>query len=222
VPHRRVADVFVDVCTQRDYLSSDGARPTANAGTVQQNVKHLMAFARWAKIPTISCVDARRPDTVRGVPHPHCVLGTPGQRKITFSVLPDHVTIESDNLLCISLEILQQHQQAILIKQHRDPFTNPKLDRLLTEVPTQHFTVFGVALEASIRLLVLGLLLRHRHATVIHDACGFWNPSEADMALRQLAAKGCEIRSTHEVIRERLTQLRVGARNRPRHRPYVA
>jgi nicotinamidase-related amidase len=200
----------------------DGARPTANAGAVLENVKHLMAFARWAKIPTISCVDARRPDAVRGVPHPHCVLGTPGQRKITFSVLPDHVTIESDNVLCISLEILQQHQQAILIKQHRDPFTNPKLDRLLTEMPTQRFTVFGVAMEASIRLLVLGLLLRHRQATVIHDACGFWSPSEADMALRQLAAKGCEIRSTAEIIRERLAQLSARARNNLRRRPHVA
>jgi nicotinamidase-related amidase len=222
VPHRRAADVFVDVCTQRDYLNLDGACPAANARAVQKNIKHLMAFARWAKIPTISCVDARRPDAVRGIPHPHCVLGTPGQRKITFSVLPDHVTIESDNVLCISLEILQQHQQAILIKQHRDPFTNPKLARLRTDMPTQHFTVFGVALEASIRLLVLGLILRHRRATLIHDACGFWSLNEADMALRQLAAKGCEIRSTHEVIRERLAQLSARARSGVWRHPSVA
>ncbi len=222
MPHRRAADVWVDVCTQRDYLNPDGARPTANAGAVLQNVKHLMAFARWAKIPTISCVDARRPDAVRGVAHPHCVLGTPGQQKITFSVLPDHVTIESDNLVCVSLEILQQHQQAILIKQHRDPFTNPKLDRLLTEMPTQRFTVFGVALEASIRLLVLGLLLRHRRVILVHDASGFWSASEADMALRQLAAKGCDIRSTQEVIRDRLAHLSARARNSVWRHSHVA
>lgn len=222
MPIRRIRDTLLDVCTQRDYLSSNGARRSLNAGVILPNIKHLMALARWAKVPTLSCVDGCRPDTACGVGNPYCVLGTPGQKKIAFSLLPNHVMIESDNCLCVPLDILQQYQQAILIKQHRDPFTNPKFDRLLTEMPTRRFLVFGVSLETSIRLLVLGLLLRHRRVTLIHDACGYWSFNDADMALRQLAAKGCEILSTQELIRLKLNHLKRRHRNGLRQQRFVA
>jgi nicotinamidase-related amidase len=222
VLNRRLPDVLLDVCTQRDYLSPDGARRSVNADLILPNIKHLMALARWAKVPTLSCVDGCRPNAVRGLPNPHCVIGTGGQQKIAFSLLPNRITIESDNCLCVSLDVLKRHQQAILTKQHRDPFSNPKLDRLLTEMPTRRFLVFGVSLESSIRLLVLGLLLRHRRVALIHDACGYWSLSEADMSLRQLAAKGCELLTAQEVIRSKLSQLKRRRRTGLRRQRFVA
>jgi nicotinamidase-related amidase len=222
MPLRRLSEVFLDVCTQRDYLSPLGARRIVNADRMMANVKHLMAWARWGSIPTLSCVDACRPHEVRGVANPCCVLGTLGQKKVPYSLLPDRVVVESDNCLCVSLDLLQHHQQAILIKEHRDPFTNPKLDRLLTEVPAQRFVVFGVSLETSIRLLVLGLLLRHRRATLVADACGYWNATEADMTLRQLAAKGCQIASTQELIESRRSLAKRFGRRPLRGRRFVA
>ncbi len=202
----RNADVFVDVCTQRDYLAADGAHPSLNAPLIIPNLKHLMAFARWAKVPTLSCVDARRPDDMRGLARADCVIGTPGQQKVPFSLLPSRVMIDSDNCLCVSLEVLNRHQQAILVKSHRDPFTNPKFDRLLTELPTRRFVVFGVAIETSIRLLGLGLLLRHRRVAVVRDACGWWNGADGEMALRQLAAKGCELLTARELVESTVSQ----------------
>ncbi len=201
---RRV-DVFVDMCTQRDYLAPDGACPSLNAGQVVRNLKHLMACARWAGIPTLSCVDARRPADVRGLPDPSCVLGTPGQEKLACTLLPNRVQIESDNCLCVSLDVLERYQQAILTKEHRDPFTNPKFDRLLTEMPTRRFIVFGVALESAVRLVALGLLLRQRRVAVVQDACGCWSTEDGEMALRQLAAKGCELVTTEQVIQSTVT-----------------
>lgn len=215
----RRADVFVDMCTQRDYLVPDGAHPSLNANQILPNLKHVMAFARWARVPTLSCVDARRPNDVRGLPHPHCVLGTPGQRKVPFSLLPDHVAIDSDNCLCISLDVLQAHQQAILAKEHRDPFTNPKLDRLLTELPIRRFVVFGVSLETSVRLLALGLLLRHRRVSVVYDACGYWNAEDGAMALRQLAAKGCDLLNTQQLVESAVVQYRHNSHLRHHRRP---
>ncbi len=202
----REVDVFVDMCTQRDYLASDGAHPSLNAFQIRSNLKRLMALARWAKVPTLSCVDARRPEDTRGLRQADCVIGTPGQRKISFSLLPDRVLIDSDNCLCVSLDILSQHQQAILVKEHRDPFTNPKFDRLLTELPSRRFVVFGVPLESSIRLLTLGLMLRQRRVTLVHDACGWWDAEEGEMTLRQLAAKGCDLTTTRDLIEATLAQ----------------
>lgn len=218
---RRHLEVFLDICTQRDYLGPHGAHRILNAASLRTNVKHLMALARWAKVPTLSCVNVWRPNEVRGVADPYCVLGTPGQKKIAFSLLPDRIFIESDNRVCVPLDLLQQHQQAILVKRHRDPFTNPKLDRLLTEMPTRRYVVFGVSLEVSIKLLVLGLLLRHRRVTLLHDACGYWNATQADMALRQLAAKGCDMLTTQELIQAKLARRKRG-RRRTAGRRFVA
>ncbi|MFH1746455.1 MAG: isochorismatase family protein [Planctomycetota bacterium] len=222
MPKNRLSAVFVDVCTQRDYLSPNGARLINKADIITSNMKHVMALARWTKVPMLSCVDTRRPNEVRGISNPCCVLGTLGQRKTTYTLLPNHIVVQSDNCLCVPLDLLQHYQQAILSKQHRDPFTNPKLDRLLTEIPTHRFLVFGVSLELSIKLLVLGLLLRHRRVTLIGDACGYWNPNEADMTLRQLAAKGCEIMSTRELIETQLAKLKRRGHNGFRQRRWVA
>jgi len=216
------SDVFLDVCTQRDYLLSGGARVCVNAADVLANLKRLMAFARWEKVPTLSCVEGRRPDEVRGIPNPDCVLGTPGQQKIGFTLLPSRTVVESNNSLAVPLDILEHTQQAILIKRHRDPFTNPKLDRLLTEMPARRFVVFGVPLESSIRLLILGLLLRLRKVTLVADACGYWSPNEAEMALRHLSAKGCEIVTTEQLIQTTINQRRPMVRVRTRHRRSVA
>ena len=142
------------------------------------------------------------------------MIGTRGQRKVPFTVLPDHVQVNSDNCLCVSLDLLQQHQQAILVKQHRDPFTNPKLDRLLTEMPTRRFVVFGVGLETTIRLLTLGLMLRHRDVVVLHDACGWWDEEEGNMTLRQLEAKGVAVKTTTDLIQAGLSRYK---RNGRRH-----
>jgi nicotinamidase-related amidase len=193
-------DVFVDVCTQTEYLSTNGIRRCNNAEQVAGNLKHLMAYARWAHVPVLSCVDTRRPNHIgddQALNHSLCKLE---QKKARFGLLPGYTVVECDNRLCISLKLLETHQQAIFTKDHRDPFTNPKLDRLLTEMPVKRFVVFGVPLESSIRILVLGLLLRHRKVAVVNDACGFWNRDEADMALRQLGVKGCELLSTDQLV----------------------
>ncbi len=214
----RIPDVFVDLCTQRDYLCSDGARPNLNALQIIPNIKHLMALARWTGTPTLSCIDARRPEDARGLPNPYCVIGTAGQRKLPFSLLPDRVLIDSDNCLCVALDVLDRHQQAILTKEHRDPFTNPKLDRLLTELPGRRFIVFGVSLETTVRLLSLGLKLRHRHVSVVYDACGWWNASDGNMALRQMAAKGCELVTTRQLIEAQLAMHRRNGHRQHRRR----
>lgn len=218
----RKPHVLVDVCTQRDYLDMFGARPVANAATVARNVKHLMAFARWAKLPAVSCIDVRRVDDARGLNCPTCVDGTIGQRKLPFTLLPSRVLIDSDNCLCVPLDLLDRHQQAILTKESRDPFTNPKMDRLLTEMPSTGFVIFGVGLELSIRLLVLGLMLRGRKVTLVTDACGFWCDAEADMTQRQLEAKGCHLATTTQMIDTLVHADRFTRSRRPLRRRSVA
>lgn len=200
-------DVFVDVCIQRDYVSPRGTRRCANAEQIRANVKHIIAYARWAKLSVLSCIDRRRANAIGGDTHCSDSRRSPEQEKPPFSLLPSHTVIESDNRLCVSLDLLQRYQQVILTKWHRDPFTNPKLDRLLTELPARRFVLFGVPIESSLRILALGLLLRKRRVALVYDACGYWDVDQANMALRQLGVKGCEVCSTEKLIRTAVTRL---------------
>jgi len=210
-------DVFVDLCVQREYLTPGDATCCQNADQVTLNVKHLMAFARLAKVPVLSCVDVDRANRIGSEYVSIVSRETPQERKAAFSLLPDHTVIDSDNSLCISLDVLQHHQQAIFTKVHRDPFTNPKFDRLLTEMPARRFVVFGVPLETSLRILMLGLLRRKRHVVLLTDTCGYWNRQEAEMVLRQLGVKGCTLATAREYLADAL--VRIAHRLRIRIRP---
>ena len=208
-----VSDVFVDVCLQRDYLHPDGARPSANLNGLRKHIKQVLALVRYTKAPLLSLVEAQREyDHERD--SRACVLGTYGQRKVPFSVLPNHLVVDCDNSLSIALDITTRCQQTILYKPNRDPFSNPKLDRLLTEMPARRFVLFGVALDDSIRHLALGLVMRQRPVAVIYDACGYWDREKAEMNLRQLTAKDIELISTQNFIRTQASQRGVAVRTR--------
>jgi nicotinamidase-related amidase len=194
--------VLVDVCTQRDYLCTGGAQPVINADEVRDAIKRLMSWVRWCKLPMLSTVDSFRPQSAGRNEPSYCVVDTPGQHKISYTLLPDRVRLTNDNCICVSLDLLNRHQQAIFTKHHRDPFTNPKFDRLLTEMPVGRFLVFGVSLDLCLRSLVLGLLMRGRRVTLVRDACGYWDQARAEYCIRQIQAKGADVATTDEIIRD--------------------
>jgi nicotinamidase-related amidase len=218
----RESDVLIDLCTQKDYLCDAGRRPAANADSALTHIKHLMGWARWSKLPVVSAVDELPPERALSESPPPCVLGTPGQHKVSYTLLPDHTRVESDNCLCVSLDILREHQQAIFSKRHRDPMTIPKLDRLLTEMPAKRFVVFGVALDTCMRPLVLGLLLRGRNVVVVGDACAYWSEVEAQFCERQILAKGCSVVTTRQFLHESWVSQKRPRGVRMSHKRFVA
>lgn len=195
-------EVLVDLCVQREYLDRNSRNRCLNADHIAGNIKHLMAFARLGKSPILSCVDTEYPpinNNRNGAVKP--LRGAPDSRKPAYGLVHHKTVIESDDRPCVPLDIFEHHQQVVFTKVHQDPFTNPKLDRLLTELPVPRFVVFGLPTETSIRILVLGLLRRNRSVALIEDACGHWSDAEAAMVLRQLRVKGCEILTTDSYIR---------------------
>jgi nicotinamidase-related amidase len=168
-------------------------------------------------VPVVSCVDINRANRIGSEFVSVVSRQAPDEQKAAFTLLPHYTVVESDNSLCVALDVLQRYQQAIFTKVHRDPFTNPKLDRLLTEMPARRFVVFGIPLETSLRILVLGLLRRKRRVTLLTDACGYWNRQEGEMVLRQLGVKKCKLLTTNEFLASALTLIarRLKIRIRP-------
>ncbi len=136
----------------------------------------------------------------------HCVDGSTGQQKMPFTRFPQCARIEVDNTLSIPLDLFRRFQQVLFRIRTDDLLNNPKADRFVTQLPVKEFVVYGNALEYSVKALVLGLLARDKVVTVVQDACGFWNPAAADLAIRQMEAKGAQLVTVDELLVRRLTR----------------
>jgi len=194
--------VVLDLNTQRDFCDPKGARPVRNVCQLTGTLPRLVEWTTRQRVPIISSMDSHRRNEIhRGISQEHCIDGTPGQLKLSYTVLATAVAVEGDNTLSVPLDLFGMHQQVIFRKRTPDLFGNPKADRFLTQLAVNEFVVCGVGLEYSVRTMALGLLGRGRKVTVVYDACGYWTAPDADLALRQLRAKGADIVSIDQLVR---------------------
>jgi len=228
--------VVVDLNTQRDYCAVDGADTVRNIETLLPALRQVVAWAKWYGAPVISSVESRRSTELGNGAHATCCLdGSLGQQKIDFTVFPHSARVEVDNTLCCPLDLFRQYQQVVFRKRSDDLLGNPKADRFLNQLPANEFLLFGVGLESSIRALALTLLARGRNTTVVIDACGYWNKSAADLAVRQVLAKGAKLTTVGELLRRKLERglrdqngdakkapLRTGTKRRGRCRSHAS
>jgi nicotinamidase/pyrazinamidase len=191
--------VLIDLNTQCDYLLPRGSVPVANRTQIIPNIRRLFEWARHWAVPVISSLDAHRADEPFGGLPRHCVDRTPGQRKLPFTLLPRRILLDGDNTLDLPADIIARYRQIIFAKRSRDLLGNPKADRLLSEVTVTHQIVFGVVSEHCVKATVLALLTRQRNVVVVRDACGHWNGNDAELALRQIEAKGAYLATTDQI-----------------------
>jgi nicotinamidase-related amidase len=194
--------VVVDMNTQKDFLDDDGVLPIKNRELVLSQIKKLMEWTQKNHLPMISPINVHRPRGSAGMRSPlfNCIEGTPGQQKIPITLMPKRFMLEQDNSPALPGNLLENYMQVLVQKQTNDVFTNPKADRLFTRLQAKRFLVFGVGSERAIKNLGLGLLSRGKHPIIVSDACGTWDEETAELAIRQLEAKGAILLTTDEVI----------------------
>ena len=95
--------------------------------------------------------------------------------------------------------MLRLHRQVILHKRCVDPFNEPRIDRLLSEVRAKEFILVGSSLEGAVKMTALGLLQRGKKVTVIVDAVGTHNNKDAKLALRKMETKGAKLVETKKL-----------------------
>jgi nicotinamidase-related amidase len=202
---RRHECVVVDLNTQRDFCDRGGAQPVANVDTLIPTLRRVVAWARRNCVPVISSMEAHRKRELSDSGYPVCCVdGTGGQRKVEFTVFPKHLQIEIDNTLSLPINLFQRYQQVIFRKRADDLLSNPKADRLLTHLPVHELVIMGNGLESSVKALVLALRAREKPVSVVVDACGYWHKGTADLALRQMAAKGAMLITVDDLVRRKL------------------
>ncbi len=207
--------VIFDINTQRDFLDPAAACPAWERERVSASLRRIMQWAEQNDVPVISTVDSHRRDEVgpRSLP-PHCIDGTRGQEKVDFSLFPSYVKVEGDNTLSIPVDLFGRYQQVIFRKRTSDFFLNARADRFITQLPVEEYVVAGLSPEGSVKAIVLGLVARHRRVTLVVDACGCFDRSKADLAMRQMEAKGVRLTTVAELAQRQIQALL--------HYPHVA
>lgn len=190
--------VIVDINTQKDFFLRQGDVCVRNRRRILANIRRIMAWARHKNIPIISTCEVH-PNNNGGSEVKYCLDGTEGQKKIRYTLLSNRISFSADNNTDLPLDLLIRYGQIILHKRCVDPFDEPRIDRLLSEVRADEFILIGASVEDAVEATALGLLQRGRRVSIVVDAVGAHNRKKAKLAIRKMKAKGARLIDTRRI-----------------------
>jgi len=190
--------ILVDIDTQKDFLLAQGKACIRNHRRVLAHIRRVMAWARTQNIPIISTAEVY-PNNNGDSVIDYCIDGTDGQKKIPYTLFNHRVTFVADGNTDLPRDMLRRYKQIILHKRCVDPFDEPRIDRLLSEVRASEFYLVGTTLEGAVKMTALGLLQRGKQVTVIVDAVGSHNKKDAMLSLRKMETKGAKLIDTRKL-----------------------
>ncbi len=196
-PKRR-CHLLIDIDTQKDFLLPTGRACVRNQAEVLANIRRVMAWARREKVPVISTAEVY-PNNNGCSEIDYCLDGTEGLKKLPCTLLSDRVSFPADDKNALPADILLVYRQVILHKRCIDPFDEPRIERLLSEVQADEFVLIGAGTEDAVKATAIGLLHRGKKVKIIVDALGSHNSREARLALRKMQAKGAKLIMSKDV-----------------------
>lgn len=189
--------ILIDVNTQKDFFLAEGTACIRNHRRVLAHIRRIMAWARRKNIPVISTCEVYSNNN--GGKINYCIDGTDGQRKIRYTLLSNRTSFPADGSTDVAEDILRRYRQIILHKRSTNPFDEPRIERLLSEVRANEFVLIGACAEGAVKAMALGLLHRGKKVTVVVDAVGSHNKKEAHLAIRKMKAKGARLLETKKL-----------------------
>jgi len=184
--------ILIDVNTQKDFFLASGKACIRNHRRVLANVRRIMAWVRHENVPVISTCQVY-PNNNGDISIGYCIDGTEGQKKLHYTLLDNRRSFQADGTTDLPFDVMRRHRQIILNKRSADPFSEPRIDRLLSEIKAREFILIGANAEESVKAMVLGLLQRGKKVTIIIDAVGSHNKRESELAIRKMKAKGAKL-----------------------------
>ncbi len=186
--------VLLDIDTQHDMLPS----LASERKELLLKWRRVMAWSRRHRMPVISlALTSREDDNILG--QQMCVENTPGHDKVGYTVLANRRCYDAEHCLDLPSDILQKYRQVVFERREFDPFLCDRFERLANNFPYDHYIIFGGAFEASIKLVGLGLISRHKKVTIIQDAVSSIFDSEYDYVQKKLEAKGAVMETVDSI-----------------------
>ena len=207
---RRV--LFWDVDTQHDFMKADGLLYVPGSEEIIPALKRLTDYANGHGIRILASADDHVPghrelsDTpdFRTTFPPHCMRGTPGQRKIPETALRNPLVVEPD--LEAPSEIRRRvaaHRGDILLHKHWfDVFTNVNIGAVLDVLDPELVVLYGVALDVCDEYAVEGLLANRPQTALwlVTDAVRAIDADAVDGLLADWRGRGVRMVTTAEVV----------------------
>jgi nicotinamidase-related amidase len=184
--------VLVDISTQRDLFLGAGKACVRNHRRILMNLRRMIAWARHGNVPVISTCQVY-PNNNGSSAMDYCLDGTEGQRKIHYTLLQRRIIFPADGHNDLPHNVLKDYDQIILHKRCTNPFDEPRIERLLTEIRAGEFILIGANAEDAVLATALGLLQRHKRVTVVMDAVGSHDSKAGALAIRKMQAKGARL-----------------------------
>jgi nicotinamidase/pyrazinamidase len=192
--------LFVDVDTQVDFMLPSGKLYVPGAEQIVPNLVKLMTWAHEHDIPVLSSADAHTPDDPEfKLWPPHCVIGTPGQRRIPETQFPEAIVVPSHP--GAFAPPARWSGQIVVEKPTYDTAANPNFDVILASLGPRRTVVFGVATEYCVRADVLALRQRGLPVAVVVDAIRPITEEGGRKALEEMVTAGARLVKTADVCR---------------------
>lgn len=190
--------IFFDIDTQVDFMLPHGKLYVSGAEQIVPNLIKLMTFAREHGIPVISSADAHTPDDPEfSIWPPHCVIGTPGQRRIPETQFGDATVVSSRSGAFIPPS--RWPGQIIIEKPTYDTAANPNFDAILRALGPRRAVVFGVATEYCVRADARALRERGFPVDLVVDAIQPITEDGGRKAIKEMTAVGVRLVHTADV-----------------------
>jgi nicotinamidase/pyrazinamidase len=202
--------IFWDVDTQYDFMRSDGKLYVPQAEEIIPQLARLTRAAHEHGVRIVASADDHEPghrelsdapDFKETFP-PHCMRGTPGQRKIPETTLHHPLVIEPEPLPDVAARVGRHRGDLLLHKHWFDVFTNPNVLPVLETLDPERIVLYGVALDVCNRYAIEGLR-RHRphtHLYAVNDAMKPIDATHATRLLHDWRERGVDLVSTEEAV----------------------
>ena len=200
----RLPLAFFDIDTQVDFMCPTGRLYVPGAEQIVPNLDRLIRWAGANDVPVISSADAHSPDDPEfKIWPPHCVAGTPGQRRIPETLLPSPVVIPCR--LGVFQPPARWVGQFIVEKPTYSSQDNPNYDAILQSMGLRRAVVFGVATEFCVLADTLALCRRGFKVDVGIDAIKAITEAGGREAMEQMLAAGARMVTTADVCKPSTT-----------------
>ena len=216
--------IFWDVDTLYDFMRSDGKLYVPGSEEIIPAVKKLTDFAHAHRIPIIASADnheisdaeiSASPDWKTTFP-PHCMRGTPGQRKIAETELKNPLIIEPQlqDSAALAHQILAHQGDILLHKRALDVFSNPNVPAVLRALEPEAVVIYGVATDFCDRYTVEGLLRSLPQAVLylVTDAIRAIYPEEGERLIASWRDRGVKMVTVSQIVEENVLQSHLSLR----------
>jgi nicotinamidase/pyrazinamidase len=205
--------IFWDVDTQYDFMRAGGKLYVPDAEVIIPTLRSLTDFAHEHQIPIVASADnhelsdpeiSEHPDWTNTFP-PHCLKGTPGQRKIPETALRRPLVIEPElqNQAVLARRIVAHQGDFLLHKNALDVFSNLNVPVLLRALEPAAIVLYGVATDFCNRWAVEGLLRLVPQATLhlVTDGIRAIVPEEGDRLIAGWLKRGVRMVDSAQILR---------------------